>query len=120
MADIDYSELEGLQVALETEDGEEVNCELQCIFEYNGQDYAVMAQEDSEENEVYFFEVNVKETKKEPEIEFSVIEDDETLEELLELFQQIVDQEFEEEDDDEGDDDDDGKWDQFITKKLGD
>ncbi len=122
MAEIDYSELEDAVVTLENEDGESIDCAMQCIFEYNGQDYAVLAEEDNPEQEVYFFGLDAAENNGKQEFEFSIIEDDELLAELLEVFQQIMDDEFEDEDiseeEDVEDEEDDSIWDQFITKKL--
>ncbi len=131
MEDIDYSELEDAVLTLEDEDGNSIDCTMQCIFEYNGQDYAAVMEEDNPENEVYFFELNATKKKNEIEFEFTIVEEEDLLDELLEIFQQIANAEFEDEtsdnvaydiDDEEDDDDDedDSIWDEFITKKLGD
>ena len=134
MADIDYSPLEDAVLTLEDEDGNETEVTMQCIFEYDDQDYAAMIEEDEEEPSVYFFSLHAKKTKKkEVEFEFTPVEDDDLLEDLLDIFQQIINEEAEDEDeglegisidggeqdsDDDEDDDDDSKWDQFINKKL--
>ena len=39
MADINYEELEDLTLTMEDEDGTTTECELQFVFEYDGQDY---------------------------------------------------------------------------------
>ena len=41
MADINYEELEDLTLTMEDEDGTTTECELQFVFEYDGQDYGV-------------------------------------------------------------------------------
>lgn len=125
MADIDYSALEDAVISLETEDGESMECQLICIFEYNNQDYAAFTEIDNEENEVYLFSLRAKQKKKETEFEFNMVEDEDLLDELIDVLQHITDEEFGEdegvifdEDEDEEDDEDDSKWDEFITKKL--
>lgn len=127
MADIDYSTLEDAVITLESEDGESMECSLVCIFEYNEQDYAAFTEIDNDENEVYLFTVDAKQKKKETELEFNIIEDEDLLDELIEVLQQITDDEFgdnddviidEDEDSDDDNDEDDSKWDEFITKKL--
>lgn len=130
MSDIDYSALEDAVITLESEDGESMECQLVCVFEYNEQDYAAFAEIDNDENEVYFFSLNAKVKKKETEFEFNIVDDEELMDELLAVLQQISDAEFEDdadndsviiddaEEDDDFEDDDDSKWDQFINKKL--
>ena len=134
MIDFDYSELEDMELTLETEDGEEIDLELAYVFEYKEQDFAAFGEvgtEDDEERSVYFFFLNLK--QKRNDVEFEYIDDDELAEELLEVFMQILasqeeegvdlsDYGIEDEDDDEEeeDDDDDSRWDQFIHKKLED
>ena len=39
MADINYEELEDLTLTMEDEDGTTTECELQFVFEYDGQDF---------------------------------------------------------------------------------
>lgn len=130
MSDIDYSALEDAVITLESEDGESMECQLVCVFEYNEQDYAAFAEIDNDENEVYFFSLKAKVKKKETEFEFNIVDDEELMDELLAVLQQISDAEFEDdadndsviiddaEEDDDFEDDDDSKWDQFINKKL--
>lgn len=130
MSDIDYSALEDAVITLESEDGESMECQLVCVFEYNEQDYAAFAEIDNDENEVYFFSLNAKVKKKETEFEFNIVDDEELMDELLAVLQQISDAEFDDdadndsviiddaEEDDDFEGDDDSKWDQFINKKL--
>lgn len=126
MADIDYSALENAVVTLESEDGESMECQLACVFEYNDQDYAAFTEIDNEENEVYLFTLTAVPKKKETEFEFNMVEDEDLLDELIEVLQQIMDAELEDEDgpvidedeDDDDEDEDDSRWDEFITKKL--
>lgn len=130
MSDIDYSALEDAVITLESEDGESMECQLVCVFEYNEQDYAAFAEIDNDENEVYFFSLKAKVKKKETEFEFNIVDDEELMDELLAVLQQISDAEFEDdadndsviiddaEEDNDFEDDDDSKWDQFINKKL--
>ena len=135
MMDFDYSELEDVELTLETEDGEEIDLELAYVFEYKGQDFAAFGEvgtEEDEERSVYFFLLNLKQKKgDEAEVEFEYIDDDEVAEELLDVFLQILasqeeegvdlgDYGIEDEDDDEDDGDEDSRWDQFIHKKLDD
>jgi len=44
MADINYEELEDLTLTMEDEDGTTTECELQFVFEYDGQDYGALRQ----------------------------------------------------------------------------
>lgn len=127
MADIDYSVLEGTVIVLESEEGESMECQLVGIFDHNGQDYAAFTEIDNDEYEVYIFTVDAKQNKKEIEFEFSIIEDEDLLEELIGVLQRITDEQFandedmlidEDSDEVEDDDEDDSKWDEFITKKL--
>lgn len=126
MADIDYSPLEDAVITLEDENGNEFNVSMQCIFEYDNQDYAAMIDEDEEEPSVYFFALTTKTKKKEIEFEFNAVDDDELTDDLLNIFQQIINEEaedglsFDEDDETEEDieDEDDSKWDEFINKKL--
>lgn len=126
MSEINFDELQDVVLTLEDEDGESVECSMQGVFEYKGQDFAVLAEEDNPNNEVYFFLLNSKQKKDETEYEFTLIDDDELLEELLIAFQHLVDKELSDEDfieypdadDHDEPDEDDHIWDEFITKKL--
>lgn len=120
MADIDYSDLEELTLSMEDENGVTTECELQFVFEYDGQDYGTFCEPDNEEGEFYFFAIDGKTNwKGETELEISPVEDDELLGELVEVLQQIIDQEMgDEEDEEESDNEEDSKWDEFIDKKL--
>lgn len=120
MADIDYSDLEELTLSMEDENGVTTECELQFVFEYDGQDYGAFCEPDNEEGEFYFFAIDGKTNwKGETELEISSVEDDELLSELVEVLQQIIDQEMgDEEDEEESDNEEDSKWDEFIDKKL--
>ena len=44
MADINYEELEDLTLTMEDEDGTTTECELQFVFEYDGQDYGAFCE----------------------------------------------------------------------------
>ena len=124
MKEINYEELEDVVLTVESEDGEKADCTMICIFELEGQDYSVFAeddQEDAEEKEVYFFAVDPSEEQEDgPGVTFSLIEDEDLLNTLLEIFQQMIDDEFGEDDEEEDDEpeEDDSKWDEFINKKL--
>lgn len=126
MSEINFDELQEVVLTLEDEDGKSVECSMQGVFEYKGQDFAVLAEEDNPNNEVYFFLLNSKQKKDETEYEFTLIDDDELLEELLIAFQHLVDKELSDEDfieypdadDHDEPDEDDHIWDEFITKKL--
>ena len=48
MADIDYSDLEDLTLTMEEEDGTTTECDLQFVFEYEGQDYGAFCEKDSD------------------------------------------------------------------------
>lgn len=124
MADIDYSELEELTLSMEDENGVTTECELQFVFEYDGQDYGAFCEPDNEEGEFYFFAIDGKTNwKGETELEIAPVEDDELLGQLVEVLQQIIDDEVADEEDDEPEldaSDDDSKWDEFINKKLDD
>ena len=132
MADFNYDELEELQLELESEDGEKLLCDLLCIFEYNKKDYEYYlkdfeeADNDDEEQNVFFFSVQNEAGKNDDEVElgFEMIDDEDLLEELLAILQEITDEDDDsvislpEEDLDDDDDEDDSKWDEFIKKKL--
>ena len=45
MADINYEELEDLTLTMEDEDGTTTECELQFVFEYDGQDYGAFCEQ---------------------------------------------------------------------------
>ena len=137
MADFNYEELdelEDLRLELEADDGEKISCDLLCIFEYNKKDYAAFTEADNEdeEQEVFFFEVLQEQGKKNDEVElgFEIVDDDDLQEDLLEVLQQVIDEASEERDDavieipessdaeEDEDDEEDSKWDEFIKKKL--
>ena len=102
MADINYEELEDLTLTMEDEDGTTTECELQFVFEYDGQDYGAFCEAENETGEFYFF----------------------LLEQLVDVLQQIIDSEMSdidvEDEDDAEEDEDDSVWDEFINKKLED
>ena len=119
MADIDYSDLEDLTLSMEEEDGTTTECELQFVFEYDGQDYGAFCEPDNEEGEFYFFAIDGNTNwKGEMELEISPVEDDELLNQLVEVLQQIIDEQIAEEEEEELESEDDSKWDEFINKKL--
>lgn len=124
MADIDYSDLEELTLSMEDENGVTTECELQFVFEYDGQDYGAFCEADSETGEFYFFAIDGKTNwKGETELEIEPVEDENLLEQLVEVLQQIIDEEMADDEDDEPeleDDEDDSVWDEFINKKLED
>lgn len=124
MADIDYNELEDLTLTMEDEDGTTTECELQFVFEYEGQDYGAFCEAENDTGEFYFFSINGQTNwKGETELEIEPVEEDSLLENLVEILQQIIDDEMGESEDDEDeveleDDEDDSIWDEFINKKL--
>lgn len=131
MTDFDYSQLdEEITLTLETEDDEKIELDMLFIFEYEEQDYASFLESENEDNVVYFFSVNPRQKKNdEVELDFEYIDDENLAEELLTVFQQIVDANADEnadlagldlEDISGGDEEDeeDKKWDEFIHKKL--
>lgn len=124
MADFDFDDIEEMQVSLELEDGTNLECEVVYIFEWEGDDYAVLTPLDEEIEEIYFFGIEIEDNKGEPEITLLQIEDEAVLEALADAFDEILDNEeldrLDELDDDEDEDDDDGRWDEFIKKKLED
>ena len=124
MADIDYNELEDLTLTMEDEDGTTTECELQFVFEYEGQDYGAFCEAENDTGEFYFFSINGQTNwKGETELEIEPVEEDSLLENLVQILQQIIDDELGESEDDEDeveleDDEDDSIWDEFINKKL--
>lgn len=125
MADIDYNDLEELTLTMEDENGVTTECELQFVFEYDGQDYGAFCEADSETGEFYFFAIDGKTNwKGETELEIEPVEDESLLEQLVDVLQQIIEEEIADNEDDEEpeleDDEDDSVWDQFINKKLED
>lgn len=120
---IDYSELEDLTLSMEDENGVTTECDLQFVFEYEGQDYGAFCEKDDDTGAFYFFTLDGETNRKgELELEITPIEDDNLLEQLVDVLQQIIDEEMNEsEDEDESDledDDDDSIWDEFINKRL--
>lgn len=124
MADINYDELEDLTLTMEDEDGTTTECELQFVFEYDGQDYGAFCEAENETGEFYFFSIDGNTNwKSETELEIAPVEDDALLEQLVEVLQQIIDSEMSAEDiedENEDDEEDDSVWDEFINKKLED
>lgn len=127
MADIDYNELEDLTLTMEDEDGTTTECELQFVFEYEGQDYGAFCEVGSETGEFYFFSLDGKTNwKGETELELEPVEDDALLENLVTILQQIIDDEMNEDEDEDDEEpeleegEDDHIWDEFIHKKLED
>lgn len=119
MADIDYNDLEELTLTMEDENGETTECELQFVFEYDGQDYGAFCEADNDTGEFYFFAIDGKTNwKGETELEIEPVEDEALLEQLVEVLQQIIDEETADDDEEDEDDEDDSVWDQFINKKL--
>ena len=142
MQDFDMEDIEEMMVSLELEDGTELECEVICIFEYEGQDYAALTPTDEKIEEIYFFGIELNKNGEEVEVELQQLEDDELLEALGEVFDEIMSDDdeimiddgngnvyniFDDEDGTKGkytnysnyfEDDDDGKWDEFINKKL--
>ena len=99
MADINYEELEDLTLTMEDEDGTTTECELQFVFEYDGQDYGAFCEAENETGEFYFFSIDGSTNwKGETELEIAPVEDEDDAEE----------------------DEDDSVWDEFINKKLED
>ena len=110
MADINYEELEDLTLTME--DGTTTECELQFVFEYDGQDYGAFCEAENETGEFYFFSIDGSTNwKGETELEIAPVEDDALLEQLVDVF---------EDEDDAEEDEDDSVWDEFINKKLED
>lgn len=128
MAGFDADDIEEIVVTLELEGEGEVECEIICIFEYDGKDFAALTPTDESVEELYFFGIEMDEKGGEIEITLENIEEDEFLEELAAAFDQLMSDDEEDEieaaigmnaDDEEADeDDDDSRWDEFITKKL--
>ena len=126
MADINYEDLEDLTLTMEDEDGTTTECDLQFVFEYEGQDYGAFCEKDNDSGEFYFFSIDGNTNwKGETELEIAPVEDDELLAQLVEILQQIIDEEMngsdledEEDEPDPDEDEDDSIWDEFIHKKL--
>ena len=75
MADINYEELEDLTLTMEDEDGTTTECELQFVFEYDGQDYGAFCEAENETGEFYFFSIDGETNAKgETELEIDVPE----------------------------------------------
>ena len=76
MADINYEELEDLTLTMEDEDGTTTECELQFVFEYDGQDYGAFCEAENETGEFYFFSIDGETNAKgETELEIAPVED---------------------------------------------
>ena len=128
MAGFDVDDIEEIVVTLELEGEGEVECEIICIFEYDGKDFAALTPTDESVEELYFFGIEMDEKGGEIEITLENIEDDELLEELAAAFDQLMSDDEEDDieaaigmnadDEEAGEDDDDSRWDEFITKKL--
>jgi hypothetical protein len=129
MANLETDDIDEIIVTLELEDEGDVECEVICIFEYDGSDYAALTPTDESKAELYFFGIEMNEKPgDEVEMTLSNIEDDELLEELAEAFEQVMKDDDDEEDleaalaaeneEASEDDTDDSRWDEFINKKL--
>ncbi len=92
---------------LELEDGSELECQVECVFEYDGENYAALIPTDEQLEERYFFGVEIEDKGEETEFTLTNIEDDDLLEELAEAYEDAEDGE-------------DSEWDEFINKKLDD
>ena len=99
---------EEIIVNLELEDGSEIECQVICIFEYGDDNYAALTPTDESIEEIYFFGLEMEDLGEETEFTLSNIGDDDLLEELSDVFDELMDE------------DDDGEWDEFIDKKLED
>lgn len=98
MAEIDYEELAGLVLNLETEDGKDLEAELITVFEYEETDYAVFTEKDSTQGDVFIFEVlSGDENDGETELTFNLVMDEEKEQEIFEIFKQIMEEQFDEE-----------------------
>ena len=87
MADINYEELEDLTLTMEDEDGTTTECELQFVFEYDGQDYGAFCEAENETGEFYFFSIDGSTNwKGETELEIAPVEDDALLEQLVDVL----------------------------------
>ncbi len=127
MAGFDAEDIEEIIVTLEIEGEGEIECEIICIFEYDGKDYAALTPTDESVEELYFFGIQMEEEHgDEVEISLENVEDDDLLQELATVFDQLMGDEDDgleamvgmDGDDDEEEDAEDAKWDEFITKKL--
>ncbi len=127
MAGFDAEDIEEIIVTLEIEGEGEIECEIICIFEYDGKDYAALTPTDESVEELYFFGIQMEqEHGDEVEISLENVEDDDLLQELATVFDQLMGDEDDgleamvgmDGDDDEEEDAEDAKWDEFITKKL--
>ena len=98
MAEIDYEELDGLVLNLETEDGKDIEAELITVFEYEETDYAVFTEKDSTQGDVFIFEVlSGDENDGETERIFNLVKDEEKEQEIFEIFKQIMEEQIDEE-----------------------
>lgn len=120
MADFGLEDIEEMSVELELEDGTMLECEVLYIFEWGGDDYAVLTPVDESIEEIYFFGIELEDNGGEPEITLLQIEDQEVLDALADAFDEMLDEEEFEDDEDDEEDEDDAKWDEFIHKKLED
>lgn len=128
MAEFETDDVEEIIVNLELEGVGEVECEIICIFEYENENYAALTPTDESIEELYFFGIEMTDTNEEGEMEITLtnVVDDDLLNNLSEVFDQIIDETadddaeaiVEDDSDDEEEDDDDSKWDEFIHKKL--
>lgn len=130
MAEIEFDDVEEIIVNLELEGSGEVECEIICIFEFEGKNYAALTPTDESVEELYFFGLEMTdsdEDSEEVELTLENIDDDDLLEKLSVAFQELVDEAAEGEEEDSEEDaeesaaeaeDDDSKWDEFINKKL--
>lgn len=116
MAEFNLEDIEEMKVDLQLEDGSTLECEVIYIFEWGGDDYAVLTPVDESIEEIYFFGIEIEDKGGEPEITLLQIDDEEALEALADAFDEMLDEEEFDEDEDEAEDD--SKWDEFINKKL--
>ena len=82
---IEEMENEAAIIALQDEDGKEMECEILDVVEYEGEEYLVLIENVEEAEEVFILKINVIDDETE---EYTSIDDEELLNTVFEIFKQ--------------------------------
>ncbi len=127
MKDFDYDDIEEIRVELEDEDGVTMEYEVNTIFEWMDNSYAVLVPVNGDEEEATIVGIELDLDKDEPEVTMYDIEDEDLMDALIDVYNENIAEDENEtpwdsyapsDDDDPDDDEEDGRWDEFINKKL--
>ena len=116
----DLNEMDDVILEIEDENGTKIECQVIAMFEYEDEAYAALTPTDEDNNDAYLFRLQIEDQGDELEFTLDNIDDEEKLEEVGQVFTQILEQAGEDDDEDSyaSDDEPDDEWDEFIHKKI--